>query len=524
MGVAPHSGPSDGKAETVPIKAVVKLNQYSDSMSLMALSTKVNDLPFVQRAMVGMGTKLNKQVIEEVGLATAETQAATPRDQIIVVQCATDAECDEALAQVEELRALGLTPAATTGFATASQAFESDPDAALVVISVPGEYAAAEARKALDAGKNVMIFSDNVGIDDEVALKQLAHERDLLVMGPDCGTAIINGTGLCFANEVAAGPIGVVAASGTGSQELSVLVDALGSGISQLIGVGGRDLSERVGGIMMLDGLAMLAADPDTSVVVLLSKPPAPAVADRVLAAAAAVSKPVVICFIGADPAATTAENITFTSNTRGAALATVRLATGRDDVDLTSDYPIDYDSIRARWLPGQRFVRGLFCGGTVCDEVFQAIRRHENDTYSNVAKTEEHRLAYGAQPHGHALIDLGADEYTEGRPHPMIDPTLRNAEILKQAADPGTAVLLLDFELGYGSHPDPVGAASDAIAAAQQIAADAGRPLEIVAYVLGTDRDHQDKRGQIKALEDLGVRVVDAAVDLAAVATQLIA
>jgi succinyl-CoA synthetase alpha subunit len=507
----------------MPIKAVVKHNKYSDSMSLMALSTKVNDLPFVERAVIGMGTKLNKQVIEEVGLATPETSAATPRDQIIVVQCATDEDCERALEQVEVLRSQGPGSKRETGFATASQAFESDPDASLVLISVPGEYAAAEARRALDAGKNVMIFSDNVSVEDELALKRLGHERELLVMGPDCGTAIINGTGLCFANEVAAGPVGVVAASGTGAQELSVRVDALGSGISQLIGVGGRDLSEAIGGIMMLDGLAMLDADPDTSVVVLLSKPPAPLVAGRVLDAAKAVSKPVVVCFIGSDAPTDVPDNVVFTSNTRDAALAAVRLATGDVNLDDTVRYDFDLDAIRAGLLPGQRFIRGLFCGGTVCDEVFQLVRTTHADTYSNVAKVEKHQLSPGTAPHDHALVDLGADEYTQGRPHPMIDPTLRNAEILKQAADPSVAVLLLDFELGYGSHPDPVGAAREALLEARRTATEAGRPLAIVAYVLGTDRDPQNKAAQVDALRDLGVLVVQSAVDLGAVAVQMI-
>lgn len=499
------------------IKAVIKTNQYSDSMSLMALSTKVNQLPFVHQAMIGMGTDLNKQVIAEVGLSTPEIEAATPRDQIIVVECDTEAECDEALEQVEVLRAEGLgAPAGDTTYRTSRQAYEAEPDATLTIISVPGEYAADEARKALTAGRNVLIFSDNVSVDDELSLKQQAHEAGLLVMGPDCGTAIINGTGLCFANAVRRGPVGVVAASGTGSQELSVQIDALGSGVSQLIGTGGRDLSEQIGGIMMLDGLRMLLDDEPTKVIALLSKPPAPAVADKVLAAAAEADKPVVVCFIGAAAPASLPDNVTFVADTLEAARASVRLATGTEPQQ-RADAP---QAAVAERAAGQSDIRGLFCGGTVCDEVFQVVNAAFPDrTSSNVAKEAAHQLGDHAQ--GHLLIDLGSDEYTQGRAHPMIDPTLRNAEILKHAADPATAVIVVDVELGYGSHPDPAGAVAPALADAAQLAKDAGRPLQILAYVLGTDRDPQGKAEQVAVLERLGARVVSSVAELATASIQ---
>lgn len=505
------------------VKAVVKPNQYADSMSLMALSTKVNQLPYVEQAMIGMGTNLNKQVIAEVGLSTPEIEAATPRDQIVVVQCATEADCDQALVAVEELRAQGLAAGAETSYRTSRAAFEAQPDATLAVISVPGEYAADEARKAIDAGRHVLIFSDNVSVADELELKRSAHERGLLVMGPDCGTAIVNGVGLCFANAVQGGPVGVVAASGTGSQEVSVQVDALGSGISQLIGVGGRDLSEDIGGLMMLDGLAMLDADPQTRVVVALSKPPAPSVADKVLAAAGSLTKPAVVCFIGAAAPAQVPGNVTFVATTSEAALAAVRLAKGQPELARPAPATFDADAIASSWVDGQSDIRGLFCGGTICDEVFHAVKAVHANTFSNIAKTAEHRLEVGEAAHDHCFIDLGSDEYTQGRPHPMIDPTLRNAQIVAQARDPRTAVLLLDVELGFGSHPDPVGAAAEAISEASRIAAEAGRPLEIIAYVLGTDADAQGKPGQVAKLRDLGVRVVDCANDLAAVSLQLV-
>ncbi|MDN5766955.1 MAG: acyl-CoA synthetase FdrA [Humibacillus sp.] len=498
-------------------------NKYSDSMSLMALSTKVNELPIVVSAMIGMGTDLNKQVIEEVGLSTPETEKATSRDQIVVVQCATEADCDTAIEQVETLRSQGAVAAAETSYRTSRQAYAQEPDASLAIISVPGQYAADEARTALSAGRNVLVFSDNVTVEDELDIKRQAHDAGLLVMGPDCGTAIINGTGLCFANAVSRGSIGVVAASGTGSQELSVRIDALGSGISQLVGVGGRDLSEAIGGIMMLDAMRMLAADPQTSVVVLLSKPPAAVVAERVLEAAAALSKPVVVCFIGAPAPSDALTNVTFTATSRDAALAAVALQTGEPVRTVAPSFDVDTAAVRAEWHAGQSDIRGLFCGGTVCDEVFHVLKGQFPDrTRSNVAKDPAFQLAQGAASTGHVLIDLGADEYTQGRPHPMIDPTIRNAEIVKAASDPATAVIVLDVELGFGSHPDPAGAAVPAISEARKIAADAGRPLEFVAYVLGTDRDPQNKSAQVTKLTDLGVRVVDDVIELATLSLEM--
>ncbi|MEO6791441.1 MAG: acyl-CoA synthetase FdrA [Ornithinibacter sp.] len=506
------------------VKAVVMRNKYSDSMSLMALSTKVNELPYVVSAMVGMGTDLNKQVISEVGLSTPEIEAASPRDQVIVVQCENEADCDQAIEQVEVLRAQ--RPAATqdTSYRTSRQAYAKESSASLAIISVPGEYAADEARVALSAGKNVLIFSDNVSIEDEREIKGLAHDAGLLVMGPDCGTAIINGTGLCFANAVSRGPVGVVAASGTGSQELSVRVDALGSGISQLIGVGGRDLTEDIGGVMMLDGMRMLDEDPDTEVIVLLSKPPAASVAARVLASAAELSTPVVVCFIGSSTPQGAPAGLTYTATTRDAAVAAVRLATGDDTIAIATSSDVDTAAIRGGWLEGQNVLRGLFCGGTVCDEVFHVVKAEYPDrTRSNVAKDPAFQPGETTATHDHLLVDLGADEFTRGRPHPMIDPSIRNAEIVKAAADSATAVIVLDVELGYGSHPDPAGAVAPAIAEARKIAADAGRPLEVVAYVLGTDRDVQNKTAQVATLTDLGVRVVDTAIDLATLSLQMI-
>jgi succinyl-CoA synthetase alpha subunit len=361
------------------------------------------------------------------------------------------------------------------------------PESNLALVSVPGEYAAAEAAKALARGLHVMLFSDNVAVDDEVALKRDASARGLLVMGPDCGTAIIDGVPLAFANVVRRGPIGCVAASGTGLQQVTTLVDRLGLGVSQAIGTGGRDLSEAVGGITMLDGLKLLAADRDTRVIVLISKPPAPAVAERVIAAAARAPKPVVVNFIGATPAAR-GKNLHFARTLEDAARAAVALARGRKPAK---------GAPMPRSAETRRRVCGLFSGGTFCYEA---------------------ELILGAD--GHELIDLGDDQYTRGRPHPMIDHRLRNDRIVAAAKDPGVAVILLDIVLGYGAHPDPAAEMASALRAARK----ANRRVAFVGSVCGTQADPQGLARQEAALRKEGVLLAPSNAAAARMAAKLLA
>ena len=501
----------------MPIKSQIQKNTYVDSMSLMALSTKVNQLPMIEQAMIGMGTDMNKQDIENVGLMTEEIKTATKTDLIVVVQTRNEEDMVRAFAAIEEIRSRKVTEEVSNmeTYSSLNQAVEENEESNLVIFSVPGEYVATEVKKALDNDKNVMIFSDNVSIEDELALKQYAHEKQLLVMGPDCGTAIINGVGLCFANKVRQGSIGIVAASGTGSQEVSTQIDHYGCGVSQLIGVGGRDLSETIGGIMMSDGLSMLAEDEDTAVIVLISKPPAKSVQDKIIKQAAQADKPVVICFIGANLEGTQG-NIVFAKNTKDAAIKAVEAATAQPvAVAESCANPFIPESFK----PQQKYVRGLFAGGTICDEVFYTIKDKYQNVFSNVAGAVETRLQFGESLRENAMVDFGSDEYTQGRPHPMIDPTFRANAIVEQSKDESVGLILLDFELGFGSNDDPVGAMIGAIKEAKTNASNAGRNLEIIAYVLGTEADFQDRQKQLAYLKEVGVKTVDSAVDLGLVA-----
>ncbi|HMA33972.1 MAG TPA: hypothetical protein VKY74_05765, partial [Chloroflexia bacterium] len=413
---------------------LVQPNRYQDSVTLMQVATHLRALPGIAGAALMMGTAPNKEMLAEADLLTPEGQAGGPNDLIIAVR--GDAAAVEAAAgQVEALlRATlpapqGGEPAAPHSLAAGLAAW---PEANLVLISTPGLYAAAEARKALLQDRHVLIFSDNVPIAEERALKTLAAGRGLLLMGPDCGTAIIGGVPLGFANVVRRGAIGVVGASGTGMQEVTTLVDRYGGGISQAIGTGSHDLAAAIGGTMTILGLEALLADPGTAVVVVVSKPPAPDVGRRVAAAAAGAPKPVVFAFLGMDPAAlqlnpdnallSTAP--TLDEAARQAVTLAGRLVPAADPAAGPIGDP-------GRPLaPGQRYVRGLFSGGTFCYEAMLLLQPTLGGIYSNTPLAPAWALPDPPHSYQHTCLDLGADEFTVGRPHPMIDLTARAERI----------------------------------------------------------------------------------------------
>jgi FdrA protein len=452
---------------------------YRDSVALMQLSTELAALPGIRRASLVMATPANLGLLAEAGLLERPLEAA-PNDLVIALEGrggrALEAALQRATRALGERRERTGGPAAVASPKSIIQAHALAPQANLALISVPGEYAAAEARKALRLGLNAMLFSDNVALEDEAALKREAAERGVLLLGPDCGTAIIDGVRLGFANHVRRGAIGCIGASGTGLQEVTSLIDRLGEGVSQAIGVGGRDLHEAVGGLATLAALERLAADRDTRVIVLISKPPAPAVAERVLAAAAKLRKPVVTCFLGSSKTLEDAahEAITLVRKRKPAARV-----------------------FRPRPMPRiaapRRYVRGLFSGGTFSYEAAMLLEAALGPVSLNPLKSREH-----------CVIDLGDDVFTRGRPHPMIDPRPRIERIAAEAADPQVAVLLLDVVLGDGAHPDPAGALAPALQAA------AKRRLALVASVCGTETDPQVRSQQVKRLKEAGVLVAE--------------
>jgi FdrA protein len=484
---------------TEVVESKLLKNSYRDSVELMRVAAEVERLPGVARAALMMGTPANRAVLADGGLLTGPAEGADPNDLIIAVAAQNPQAAASGVERATQLLAGGAAETAASmeesPRSTLADALVGLPGANLAIISTPGTYATAEALKALKRRMHVFLFSDNVSLAEEVELKKLAWSRGLLLMGPDCGTAILDGVPLGFANVVRRGRIGLIGASGTGLQEVSCLIDREGEGVSQAIGVGGRDLDERVGGLMMLAALDRLSRDPGTSVVVLLSKPPSPTVTERVLEAARSCPKPVVVNFLGGDLRQLRLPNLMPASTLEEAALLAVALVrqepAARDSYRGTGDEQVLVARMEAaRLAAGQRRVRGLYSGGTLAHE----------------AKLVLEQLLGPEEAATHQILDLGDDEYTVGRPHPMIDPRPRAEQIVRAAHDPATAVVLLDVVLGYASHPDPAAALLPAIEKARHLAEAEGRHLVVVASVCGTRGDPQGLVRQEEALLAGGV------------------
>ena len=492
------------------IKAEIRSGAYYDSVVLMHLQRSLSQQPGVLDAGVVMGTDANKDVLAQSGLLVPETSGAGVNDLIIVVKGENESAAQTAIGKVDELIAARRSGGVDQEYR--SQSLESAskrlPNAQWILISVPGRYAAGVTRQALGLNKHVFLYSDNVSLEDEISLKQEAASKGLLVMGPDCGTAIVNGVGLGFANKVRRGPIGVVAASGTGLQQVTVRIHQMGGGLTHALGTGGRDLSEAVNAITARQSLDLLRRDPDTKVIVLVSKPPSPKVADELIQAARLVGKPVVVDFIGYATVMRKIDNVTFVTTFDEAAELAVQLS------KTVKQKNEDLDP--AKFSSGQRYLRGLFSGGTLAYEAQLILRDYLPAVYSNAPLKKELRLADSLTSQEHTLIDLGEDEFTVGRLHPMMDNDLRIRRLDKEAGDPQVAVILLDVVLGYGAHPNPASELAPAIAKARKIAEDGGRYLEVVAVVSGTDEDPQNMATQIQALKEAGA-VVATSNDVAA-------
>ncbi|MDU1874881.1 acyl-CoA synthetase FdrA [Citrobacter sp.] len=492
------------------IHAFIKKGCFQDSVSLMIISRKLSESENVDDVSVMMGTPANKSLLETTGFWHDDFNNATPNDICVAIRTET---ADESITQaiLQQLdESLQQLAQATGGSQTLLQvrrwesACQKLPEANMTLISVAGEYAADLANQALDRNLNVMMFSDNVTLEDEITLKRRAQDKGLLVMGPDCGTAMIAGTPLAFANVMPEGNIGVLGASGTGIQELCSQIALAGEGITHAIGLGGRDLSAEVGGISALTALEMLGADDKSQVLAFVSKPPAEAVRQHIVTAMKATGKPVVALFLGYTSAVARDENVWFAATLDDAArLACLlaRVAARRSSLSTTGD----------------GVIRGLYTGGTLAAEAAGLLAAH-----LNVTADEQHHHGMMLDAAGHQIIDLGDDFYTVGRPHPMIDPALRNQLITDLGTQPQVRVLLVDVVIGYGATADP---AASLVQAWQKACAarDSEQPLYAIATVTGTERDPQCRSLQIATLEDAGIAVVSSLPEATLLAAELI-
>ena len=493
---------------------IVRENTYLDSVLLMAVSSELKKVEGVEEVSTIMGTDANKAILKDSGLLAPEGARAKPGDLIIALKVSGQDKLKQAMAKAEDLLSRR-TAEDEEGEAalpkTYAEALRAAPEATIAVISLPGLYAGREAMKVLESGRSVMLFSDNVPVEEEIALKRRARELDLLVMGPDCGTTIINGTALGFANVVRRGPFGIVGASGTGIQEVTTILHKRGYGITQAIGLGGRDLSLKVGGLGMMQGIQALEKDPETKVVILISKPPAPEVAKKIFDFIKPLKKRYVVNFLKGDPAEAKKRNLPFSPGLEEAAELAIAVLNGkpfapRPFTAEAAEVEARAREEKAKIGPG-KFLRGLFSGGTLADEALLILSREIGDIRSNIPLKPELALKSSARSERHTIVDLGEDEFTRGRPHPMIDYTLRCERLLQEAKDPGTGVILLDVVLGYGSHPNPAQELVPAIARARKAAGK--RALSFIASICGTDEDPQSYSRQKAALDQAGVIIL---------------
>jgi FdrA protein len=462
----------------------IRPGAYADSVALLQVSRDVAATPGVAAAQVAMATELNVEVLQGMGFTLP---AASPNDMVVALRLDDEGALAAALAAVDAALAAArkgssggevVAPPRTTASALRRTG------GGLALVSVPGASALVEAMDALDAGSDVMIFSDNVPVEQELAMKRIARDRGLLVMGPDCGTAVVGGVGLGFANTVTPGRVGIVAASGTGCQQILALLDAAGVGVAAVLGVGGRDLSAAIGGISTTTALERLDADPSVEHIVVVSKPPAPEVAAAVEKFAADLSTPVRFALLGAGQPDLTTQ---------------VEALLGDLGVAVPEWPTWGAPAVAA----GGTALRGLFVGGTLCDEAMLLAAAELGDIRSNIPLSPELELDSSLLSPGHLMIDFGDDGLTRGRAHPMIDPTLRLEHLTKVAADPETAVILMDVVLGHGAQDDPAADLAPAIAAAR-----AARAVPVVVACVGTTSDQQGLARQAETLAAAGAEV----------------
>lgn len=475
------------------LQTIIMKNSYQDSVVLMLLTSKLNQLPEVERVSIMMGTPSNIDIFRASDFDTPELDEATSNDMVVMLDVASEDDKEKILKLIDE----ELSSTNDGGRAVEEKinswekALKKQSDSNVALISVPGEYAALEIEKAIDNDLHAFVFSDNVPLEEEARLKQKAHDKGLLVMGPDCGTGIIHGLPLAFTNNVRKGRIGVVGASGTGIQEVTTLIHRYGQGVTNAIGTGGRDLSTAVGAVSMIDSVVALNNDVDTEVIIVISKPPAKEIEAKVLDVLRKIEKPVVTLFLGSKPE----------YHEKGLYHAYTLEEAAQLGTKLMNKEEVVYTPAPAKKVAKSKAkgIKGYYSGGTLAYEAAFLLSDALNLSKANTPE------GYTLKSDSHEVIDLGDDMYTKGKPHPMIDPEIRIEKIKSVSSQPETAVVVFDVVLGYGAHEDMATALKPAIVEAKEKS-----DVTFVAVVVGTDEDRQNMNQQIAILEDMGVIVCE--------------
>lgn len=503
----------------------VEAGRYIDSLETLFSSSVLNEQPGIEMGYVGMATAAFKDVVAEIGLMSDALAACGDGDYVIVARAESSRAFEAAVCAVKQNSTTAQEEGgdASRSYATVKAAEEGCPGANLCSVAVPGEYALAEVKKALNAGLHCVVFSNNVPLSDEREMKEMAREKGLLCMGPDCGVANINGAALVLASVNARGPFGICGASGTGIQHVAAMLHEMGTGVSQTIGTGGNDMKNEVGGIMMLMGIDALEADHETKYIALISRKPGDEVLPRVLERVRRCKKPVVVLFMGCDRAQIEETGAIYAADLDDCGQKCLALV-GKH-YPLESDEELAALAAQQAQLLGreQKYVRGAFSGGTYMDEAMQTLVPKIGKVYSNKPLRPEWMLPDSQVSVENTCIDYGEEEFTLGRPHPAIDPGVRQPAILREGSDPETAVILLDYILTPPGHMDPVGYSLADIRATKQQAKAASRHLIFIATVLGTTADLQNLPAQEQKLRDAGVLVCSTNARAAALAGEIV-
>jgi succinyl-CoA synthetase alpha subunit len=498
------------------IKTIIKRGEYFDSVKLMVVTNKIAQMPGIEQAAIQMGTELNKEILKRTGLYDSESETAEPNDLMISIGALEDQAIENAISQLDELlnqKSSGEdSEYKPRSFDSAIKALSGIN---FCIISVPGRFAKAEAMKALKNKMHVLLFSDNVTIEEEFELKKYAKENSLFLMGPDCGTAMINNVPLGFANKVRKGNIGIVGAAGTGMQEVMTLIHKQGSGISQAIGTGGRDLKVEIGGITMMQGIEALSKDDNTKVIVVISKPPAPEIAKKMLDYLKTnVTKTVIVNFIGGEKELIDMPNAISAITLEDAALKAAHWSQSTENLEvrqLVSDHDLEVIAQREiRLLKNdQKYIRGLFSGGTLCYESMLILKNFVGDVHSNTPLNKKMKLADSNHSVQHTCVDLGDDEFTVGRAHPMIDTRIREQMLEVELSKPDVAVIILDVVIGYGTHEDPAQVFANITKKYKEKTKIDGRHVVVISSVCGTYEDPQNLIQQQNKLAEAGIIVM---------------
>lgn len=501
----------------------IEKNRYIDSLETLFATTVLNDQPGIEMGYIGMCNSTFRDVISDIGLMTAEIDACSENDYVIVAEAQTQDAFDAAVAEVNRNMETKASESLTVEYDTSESALAAHPEVNLVHIAVPGDCALEEAKKALNAGKHICVFSNNVPFEDEREMKELAREKGLLCMGPDCGVANINGAALVLSSINNRGPFGIVGASGTGIQHVAAMLHEAGSGVTQTIGVGGNDLKDPIGGISMLMGLEALENDPDTRYIIVISRKPGEKTLPVICEKLKSLTKPCVVLFMGCEKEIVETTGSVWAENLDDCGIKALKLI--GLEYDLGSEEELDQIAAEAveGMAPEQKYLRGGYSGGTYMDEAMHAMYDEIGDVWSNCPLNKEFQLPDSYQSIENTVIDYGEEEFTLGRPHPAIDPGIRKPAILREASDPEVAVICLDFILTPPGHPDPAGYLIEDIQKAQEMARDRGGKLVFISSVLGTTADFQNIRVQEQELRDAGVIVCTSNARAARLAAKII-